>query len=380
SSQVERLTPKLLPKTSFGTQREAVRARLEKVLMRQVPRIPRGSTLRVFGSTANGFGMDNADLDMCIEYVEGAHHPDDAGALIESMADKLRSAGMVEVDSRPTARIPIVVFKDGGSGLDCDISVMNPLAVRNTHLLKAYSVADPRVKELAYVVKHWAKRRWVNNASEGTLSSYGYLLCLVHYLQTRRPPVVPNLQALPPDWDGGDTPPGFHPKLPVVMTKQPTDGLDYNTYFYDPLVPGREGERRRETLRMFGSRNVASSGKLLAGFFRYFASELDSRSHVVSIRLGGLADRERKAEASCWNMHTRLSLEDPFETWYDVAHVLKWSRYKHVRMEFARAYALIAGASSSGRGKGGNGGAVSLPSLLNKICEQARLRVGYSRC
>lgn len=60
--------------------------------------------------------------------------------------------------------------------------------------LQAYSVADPRVKELAYVVKHWAKRRCVNNASEGTLSSYGYLLCLVHFLQTRNPPVVPNLQ------------------------------------------------------------------------------------------------------------------------------------------------------------------------------------------
>lgn len=59
---------------------------------------------------------------------------------------------------------------------------------------QAYSEADHRVKELAYVVKHWAKRRWVNNASEGTLSSYGYLLCLVHYLQTRSPPVVPNLQ------------------------------------------------------------------------------------------------------------------------------------------------------------------------------------------
>lgn len=59
---------------------------------------------------------------------------------------------------------------------------------------QAYSVADPRVKELAYVVKHWAKRRCVNNASEGTLSSYGYLLCLVHFLQTRNPPVVPNLQ------------------------------------------------------------------------------------------------------------------------------------------------------------------------------------------
>ncbi|CAN0588226.1 unnamed protein product, partial [Ectocarpus sp. 12 AP-2014] len=70
---------------------------------------------------------------------------------------------------------------------------------KNTSVLvgarQAYSVADPRVKELAYVLKRWARRRWVNNASEGTLSSYGYLLCLLHFLQTRNPPVVPNLQA-----------------------------------------------------------------------------------------------------------------------------------------------------------------------------------------
>lgn len=41
-----------------------------------------------------------------------------------------------QVDSRSTARIPIVIFKDDISGLECDISVMNPLAVRNTRLLK----------------------------------------------------------------------------------------------------------------------------------------------------------------------------------------------------------------------------------------------------
>lgn len=40
-----------------------------------------------------------------------------------------------------------------------------------------------------------------------------------------------------------------------------------------------------------------------------------SMSPQVSIQLGGLADRERKAEACCWSMHTRLSVEDPFETW-----------------------------------------------------------------
>ncbi|CAM9391220.1 unnamed protein product [Pylaiella littoralis] len=361
ADQMSALLPQLLPSADFEDKRERVRVSLERSLMKQLPEmIPKGSTLRVFGSSINGFGNDGADLDMCIEYANGNQQPEDSGALIESIAGKLKAAGMTEVDSRPTARIPIVIFKDTGSGLECDISVMNPLAVRNTRLLKAYSVADPRVKELAYVVKHWAKRRWINNASEGTLSSYGYLLCLVHFLQTRSPPVVPNLQALPPDW-AGETPPGFPDfNLPTIVTKQPTDGSDYNTYFYDPLTPGRDGKCRTAVLREFGARNTASSGELLAEFFRYFALDLDCRASVVSVRLGCLVDRERKAEACCWSMHTRLSLEDPFETWYDVAHVLKWSQFKHVRMEFARAYELLARSASS-----------SSSFLLEKICTQA---------
>lgn len=48
-----------------------------------------------------------------------------------------------------------------------------------------------------------------------------------------------SFQALPPEW-AGETPPGFpNFNLPTIMTKQPTDGLDYNTYFYDPLVSWR---------------------------------------------------------------------------------------------------------------------------------------------
>ena len=46
-------------------------------------------------------------------------------------------------------------------------------------------------------------------------------------------------------------------------------------------APGRDGERRAAVLRDFGSRNTASSGELLAGFFRYFAYELDCRASVV---------------------------------------------------------------------------------------------------
>ena len=43
--------------------------------------------------------------------------------------------------------------------------------------------------------KGWAKARQLNSPGEGTLSSYGYLLMVIHFLQSRKPAaVVPTLQ------------------------------------------------------------------------------------------------------------------------------------------------------------------------------------------
>lgn len=135
---------------------------------------------------------------------------------------------------RSTARIPIVLFTDPMSGMDCDISFNNPLAIRNTLLLASYSVIDPRVRELAYVIKYWAKQRKANSPQEGTLSSYGYLLCLVHFLQTRNPPVLPDLQNLPPDWVP-TMPVGVGASLPKRWEKHPVEDCYCNTYFYEAL-------------------------------------------------------------------------------------------------------------------------------------------------
>ena len=77
----------------------------------------------------------------------------------------LREAGMGSVDdTRHAARIPIVIAHDPISNLDVDICVNNLLAVRNSNLLKAYSNVDIRVRQLAYLVKYWVKRRRINNA------------------------------------------------------------------------------------------------------------------------------------------------------------------------------------------------------------------------
>lgn len=61
---------------------------------------------------------------------------------------------------------------DPNTGLSCDICVNNLLAVVNTKLLRDYSRIDKRLRPLAFIVKHWAKSRCVNETYQGTLSSY----------------------------------------------------------------------------------------------------------------------------------------------------------------------------------------------------------------
>ena len=158
-------------------------------------------------------------MDMCITPPEGIEIAEDARPkLITNIAAALEQLGMAEVEPRATARIPYVVidrptetqedhkkqstrvhttdsdllplhclpaaccprllltsyisrwtvlncvgiddrricmFSDPSTGVECDISVHNALALRNTQLLRMYSLIDTRVRWLAYTLKRW---------------------------------------------------------------------------------------------------------------------------------------------------------------------------------------------------------------------------------
>ncbi len=86
-------------------------------------------------------------------------------------------------------------FPHSGVGTLCDINFSNPLALQNTALLRCYTHCDPRVKPMVCFVKGWVKQRKINSAYNGTLSSYGYVLMILHFLiNIAYPPVLPNLQ------------------------------------------------------------------------------------------------------------------------------------------------------------------------------------------
>lgn len=64
------------------------------------------------------------------------------------------------------AKVPIVKIWDPELGLACDMNVNNTLALENTRMVRTYVEADPRVRQLAMIVKYWTRRRIVNDAGE----------------------------------------------------------------------------------------------------------------------------------------------------------------------------------------------------------------------
>ena len=84
----------------------------------------------------------------------------------------------------------------------------------------------------------------------------------------------------------------------------------------------------------YGSANKESVAELLAGFFAYYSYSFNYRHTVVSIQAGQAISKISKSEADGWTQHERLGIEDPFETSYDIAHVIKSQQMLYIHKEF----------------------------------------------
>uniref|UniRef100_UPI0037E79874 terminal uridylyltransferase 7 n=1 Tax=Semicossyphus pulcher TaxID=241346 RepID=UPI0037E79874 len=245
-----------------------------------------GARLQLFGSSKNGFGFRQSDLDICM-VLEGQETIDDIDCIniIESLARLLKKhPGLKNILPITTAKVPIVKFYHVRTGLEGDISLYNTLALHNTHLLASYAAIDWRVKILCYVMKVFAKMCDIGDASRGSLSSYAYTLMVLFFLQQRNPPVIPVLQEI---YDGK--------KKPEVLV----DG--WNVYFFDDLktLPSRWPQYRT---------NSETVGELWLGLLRFYTEDFDFRDHVICIRQHGRLTTFNKQWTSKY-----IVIEDPFD-------------------------------------------------------------------
>ncbi|XP_047197197.1 terminal uridylyltransferase 4 [Hippoglossus stenolepis] len=262
--------------------REHILQDLENFVRRQFA----GARLQLFGSSKNGFGFRQSDLDICM-VLEGQETIPDVDCIthIESLARLLRKhPGLKNILPITTAKVPIVKFYHVRTGLEGDISLYNTLALHNTHLLASYAAIDRRVKILCYVMKVFAKMCDIGDASRGSLSSYAYTLMVLYFLQQRNPPVIPVLQEI---YDG---------------KKKPESLVDgWNVYFFDDLktLPSRWSQ--------YGG-NTESVGDLWLGLLRFYTEDFDFREHVICIRQHGRLTTFNKQWTSKY-----IVIEDPFD-------------------------------------------------------------------
>ncbi|KAL9098936.1 MAG: hypothetical protein Q9163_005491 [Psora crenata] len=239
-------------------------------------------------------------------------------------------------------------FAKDGLGIQCDINFSNRLGLHNSALLRCYSLCDSRVRPMVLFIKAWAKKRKINSAYESTLSSYGYVLMVLHYLANiASPPVVPNLQ--------------HYPGIRQDELSSQTVELDgYDVQFF----------RNENVLRKLAAAGQLTSNQeplafLIRGFFRYFGGGGPSNFHwmgdVLSLRtLGGILTKQSKGwiaaktetmDAEPGSNVTKdirqrylIAIEDPFETHHNVGRTVSHDGIVAIRDEFRRAHRLIQSA------------------------------------
>uniref|UniRef100_A0A8C6YE03 RNA uridylyltransferase n=1 Tax=Naja naja TaxID=35670 RepID=A0A8C6YE03_NAJNA len=259
--------------------REYIRQNLESFIRQEFP----GTKLNLFGSSKNGFGFKQSDLDICmtidgLETAEGL----DCIRIIKKLARVLKKhSGLRNILPITTAKVPIVKFFHIRSGLEVDISLYNTLALHNTRLLSCYATIDPRVKYLCYTMKVFTKMCNIGDASRGSLSSYAYTLMVLYFLQQRSPPVIPVLQEICKE-----------PKKPEILV----DG--WNVYFFDRI------NELSDVWSDFG-KNKESIGELWLGLLRFYTEEFDFKEHVICIR--------RKSLLTTFKKQWTSEIHNPFD-------------------------------------------------------------------
>ncbi|CAG8955778.1 hypothetical protein HYFRA_00011647 [Hymenoscyphus fraxineus] len=303
STDMRELYDRLLPTPASEARRKMLIEKLEKLFNEEWP--GHDIKVHVFGSSGNLLCTDESDVDICIttdaKEMEG----------VCLIADLLAKNGMERVICVSTAKVPIVKIWDPELRLACDMNVNNTLALENTRMIKTYVLIDDRVRPLAMIIKHWTKRRIVNDAAfGGTLSSYTWICMIIYFLQTRNPSVLPALHQRP------------HLKLPSK------DGLE--SAFADDL----------DALKGHGAKNKETLGELLFAFFRFYGYEFDYEKQVVSVRNGKSITKIEKK----WHQanNNALCVEEPFNVGRNLGNTADDTSFRGLHLEIRRAFDLVA--------------------------------------
>ncbi|XP_035229063.1 terminal uridylyltransferase 7-like [Stegodyphus dumicola] len=251
-----------------------------------VKKVFRYAQLTLFGSSANGFGFKASDLDICMILKNRRKENTSPRQILMILRNHLRrNKEFKNILVVWRAQIPIIKFYCIPSRFRCEISLYNILAVHNSVLLHTYSLLDDRCKILGCALKLLAKKASIAETVSRTLSSYSYILMVIHYLQQVKPPVLPVLRILDQNV--------FEESLDI-----PTEIAEKNDWLC-------KDTQTLKTLFNKESRNESSVGQLWLGLLKFYI-QIKS-DYVISIR-----QKEAVPISELPKSSSLYNIQDPF--------------------------------------------------------------------
>jgi DNA polymerase sigma len=191
------------------------------------------------------------------------------------VADCFLSSGFKNVQTIALARVPVVKLEDPVHGFEVDICLNNRIAACNTALLRTYLRMDDRIRDVVFLVKAWTKARCISDSAGGSLSSYGWVILVIHFFQQIG--LLPNLQG----------------EEAIALLNAPRTVCDnIDVTFLEDCVLGKEKLPRKQ-VSCAGSLPTASVAKLFREFLAYYATSFDWIRSVASIHSPNFAVRSK---------------------------------------------------------------------------------------
>lgn len=290
-------------------------------------------TFSIFGSFVNNFGTSGGDIDVSLN----THNYVDERALLKLIyecylqeldkEDELK----ISLHNGNGIRIPLIKFEFVKYEFSLDLCVNNLLGVINSKLLYVYSIVDDRCEKLGKLVKIWAKNNKICSG-QNAISSYGFLLMMINYLQMVDPPVLPSLQELNSD-----------KREPAYLRIK---RVFENGFKFDDELR-LDFETDLESIgKAFPKRNKMGLWELLTGFFEFFSKVYPEIKATLSIKHGQMIPRKgwshKLKKYSNKNAESfYISIEDPFDV-HDPGRNISTGNESVIKEKIEKTYQVMS--------------------------------------
>ena len=282
-----------------------------------------GTIVEPYGSIVNNFLTSDGDIDISIVpnniskigfkvYLEQIEKELIKRNLIEdnneiNEINNINNNGRIYISTRYT----LLTVTDLETNINIDITVHNLLPIKNTEMIRLYSLFDQRFHILGIFLKHWVKINHIKGSRNEFLSSYALLLLIIHFLQDIvEPRVLPFLQE-------------------IISEDKNKNDYDYK-YCYDDkefstnLYYEKNFDNMRQYMKIIncGKENDLSVSELLVQFFEYYGYiynniNFNNKHYLISIKH---SDKNFVANNT---EHIAFPLEDPFDVNHNPSSSLK---------------------------------------------------------